>query len=227
MTPLDSLVHSRIINGVLANGRAPRIGELAADCGTSADEVRAALHRLHENHALVLHPGSENVWVIHPFALWPTQFWVAAGGRNWWGNCAWCSLGIAALAGEDVTIATTLGGESERITFAVRGGRVEPDGLLAHFVRPVARAWDNVIYYCGTVLLFRDEAEIDAWSARHGLERGVAVPLAQVWELAKIWYGNHASAAWKKWTPAEAQEIFTRVGLTGDFWAVPQAGERF
>jgi Alkylmercury lyase len=229
VTPLDSRVHSRIINGILRRGRAPRVDELARELAIGGDEARASLHRLHDDHALVLHPGSDDdIWVIHPFALWPTPYWVtSASGQSWWGNCAWCSLGIAALAGEDVAVRTTLGGESEPVVFHVRDGVVEPGDLLAHFTRPVARAWDNVIYYCGTVLVFRSEAEIDRWCERHGIARGEAVPLAQVWELAKLWYGQHASPEWKKWTPAEAQSIFARAGLGGAFWHVPQHGERF
>jgi hypothetical protein len=55
----------------------------------------------------------------------------------------------------------------------------------------------------------------------------MVVPIAQVWALARVWYGQHRSPTWRKWTPAQAQEIFTRVGLTADFWRIPQAGERF
>ncbi|CAF4193755.1 unnamed protein product, partial [Rotaria sordida] len=52
--------------------------------------------------------------------LSPTNFWVESAKGQWWGNCAWCSLGIAAIINEDVTITTTLGGESKQIKFAIK-----------------------------------------------------------------------------------------------------------
>jgi hypothetical protein len=225
---LDSAVHHEIIETIVATGRAPEAAAIAERVGADVDEVETSLRRLHDGHGLVLHAGSTRVWVIHPFALWPTPYWVtAASGVSWWGNCAWCSLGIAAIVGGDVTIATTIGAETERVTIDVRNGELVDSELVVHFTRPVARAWDNVIYYCGTVLVYRREADVDAWCARHGIERGEVVPLRQVWELARVWYGNHRAADWKKWTPAAAREIFTRVGLTGEFWRIPQGGERF
>ena len=40
--------------------------------------------------------------------------------------------------------------------------------------------------------------------------------------LAKAWYGRYAEPGWKKWTVAEAQAIFTEVGLASDFWRLEQ-----
>lgn len=225
--PLDGRVHHAILSRVIATGRAPELPELAAALAVPAEEVETSLERLAENHGVVLHPDSARVWVIHPFALWPTTFWVSSRRGGWWGNCAWCSLGIAALLAEDVTIATTLGAEREPVEIHVRGGEVVESGLVVHFSRPVRRAWDNVLYYCGTVLAFRSAPEVDRWCERHGIERGAVVPIGQVWDLARAWYGRHLDPDWQKWTAAEAQEIFDRVGLGGDFWRVPQGSERF
>jgi hypothetical protein len=47
---------------------------------------------------------------------------------------------------------------------------------------------------------------------------GEAVPLGQVARLARAWYGTHAEPDWRKWTVAEAEEIFRTVGLTSEFW---------
>lgn len=224
---LDSAVHHDIIETIIAIGRAPLAEEIAQRVGTSVDEVEGSMRRLHDGHGLVLHPDSTRVWVIHPFALWPTPYRVTVGAMSWWGNCAWCSLGIAAIAGRDASIVTTIGAETERVTIEVRDRKLIDSDLVVHFARPVRRAWENVIYYCGTVLVFHRPAEVDDWCERHGIERGEVVPLRQVWELARVWYGRHRDRDWKKWTPEEAQAAFTLVGLTGDFWRIPQVGERF
>jgi hypothetical protein len=96
-----------------------------------------------------------------------------------------------------------------------------------HFALRPREAWNNVIHYCSTVLPFRTEDEIDRWSERHQLPRGIAVPVAKVVELAQRWYGRHRDPEWVKWTTREAQQIFHEVGLSGPFWKLPTSGERF
>jgi hypothetical protein len=59
---------------------------------------------------------------------------------------------------------------------------------------------------------------VDAWCASQQLSRGAVLTLAQVWLLAQFWYGDRLSAEFRRPTRDEAQAIFARVGLTGDFW---------
>jgi hypothetical protein len=68
--------------------------------------------------------------------------------------------------------------------------------------------------------LFRSEEEIDAWCARHGRERGAVVPLAQLTELARRWYGDRLDPAWRPRTREASQAVLDAVGLTGPFWAL-------
>jgi hypothetical protein len=42
--------------------------------------------------------------------------------------------------------------------------------------------------------------------------------LAQAWSLSQKWYGNRLSPDFRRPTAAEANDIFTSVGLTGPFW---------
>jgi hypothetical protein len=51
--------------------------------------------------------------------------------------------------------------------------------------------------------------------------------IARVWDLARVWYANHLSPTWVKWTSDEARGIFARVGLTGPVWELPQTAGRF
>jgi hypothetical protein len=70
------------------------------------------------------------------------------------------------------------------------------------------------------MLAFRSEAHVDRWCEQRGLERGVVFPLETCWQLARAWYDDRLSPEWRRRTPAEAEEVFTRLGLTGDFWAL-------
>jgi hypothetical protein len=50
-------------------------------------------------------------------------------------------------------------------------------------------------------------------------------PIAQVWDLARDWYGRHLDASWKKWSAEEA--IFRRHALDGPIWEMPLSQDRF
>jgi hypothetical protein len=222
----NAALHHAILRHFVDRQHAPSVDELAAHFARPRDAVIAALKALQEYHGVVLHPTSSEIWVIHPFSAAPTNFWVQSPKGSWWGNCAWCSAGIAALAGE-VTVTTTLGAEAKPVTVQISDGAVDSAGLLVHFPVPMRKVWDNVIYTCSTQLLFDSEAAIDDWCSRHRIVRGSVQPFARVCEFARVWYGRHLDADWKKWSADEAQAIFQRFGFTDAIWDLPTGGARF
>lgn len=220
-------LHYVIMRNLMDHGYVPTNEVLSTYFGVKLEEVAQTLSALQDYHGVVLHPHRPDVWVIHPFSTAPTCFAVRQGERLWWGNCTWCSLGIAALlGGNGVSIDSTLGAEGNPVTVNIEGGHVRED-LLVHFPVPMARAWDNVIYTDSTVLFFESDAQIDAWAKRHNIARGDAQPIQRVYDLGAIWYGRHLDEDWHKWTLAEAREIFTKLGLSGPIWDLPQSRERF
>jgi Alkylmercury lyase len=221
-------LHYELIRSLVETCALPSRAELQVrlDC-TSSDELDRVFAELAELHGLVLHPASSQVWAIHPFSLAPTPFLVEFGAKKWWGCCAWCALGITALIGEPCVITTTLGAESEQVQLTVAHGQVKPSDLVVHFPIPMARAWDNVIYTCSTMLLFRDEQEVAGWCARHQIPRGDIQPVARVLELAQRWYGEHLRPDWTKKSVSEARAIFADLGFDHPVWSLPAAAERF
>ena len=224
---LAGRLHHLIIDGLLTRGAAPSNAEMAQALGLSDDAVVAGLQVLSDIHGVVLHPDRPEPWVIHPFALSPTATWVATAGRGWWAPCLWCAFGVATLAGGDCTIHSRIGGEGEAVEIAASNGRPTRDDLLVHFAIPPRAAWKNVHHHCAMVLPFRSDAEIDAWSERHRLPRGVGAPLRQVADLAQVWYGRHADKDWRKWSVDEAQAIFYGAGLTADYWTLASSTGKF
>lgn len=214
-------LHHELIRGLVGSGRVPSNARLAELLACSERDVAASLEDLAAEHGVVLHPNSARVWAIHPFSLAPTPFFVESGGKSWWGNCAWCSLGIAVLIGQRCVITTTLGAEGEQVRLTVADGRVTPRDFVVHFPIPMTRVWENVVYACSTMLLFRDEARVAAWSDRHQIPMGDIQPVMTVLELAKRWYGEHARLDWRKKSIAEARKIFDDLGLTHPIWALP------
>lgn len=214
-------------DSIIAVGYAPTSEQLSETFGVSRSTVVESLGLLHEYHGVVLHPHNAEVWVIHPFSLAPTNFYVRSARGAWWGNCAWCPLGVAALLNEDVTITTTIGGQDTQVTLHIRDGQLNRDDLFIHFPIPMRNAWKNVIYTCSTMLVFEHTEQVHAWSHRHGIPVGDIQPVATIWSFAQRWYGNHLDPNWKKWTSAEAKAMFTTFGLTSDIWSLEAKATRF
>lgn len=223
----NSLLHYTILKHIIDEGFAPDTSSLCRLLNADASQVEKALYALAEYHGVVLHPHEPKVWVIHPFSLAPTNFLVKSAKGIWWGNCAWCSLGIAALLNNDVTITTRLAAYDEQVVIHIANGQVQEKNLYIHFPISMKHAWDNVVYTCSNMLVFKNEEQIDAWSKRHNIPKGDVQPIANVWEFAKKWYGNHLNPHWEKWTMQEAKDIFAEFNLTNKIWDIETSASRF
>ncbi len=223
----DSILHEAVISFFIDHQRPPTVRDIASRCRCSEASARHGLHELADNHGVVLHPNSDAIWVAHPFSAAPTTCVVRSGDRKWWGNCAWCSLGLAHLAGGSATIETRIGAIDDHAMVRIENGNLIDTDFVVHFPIPMRQAWDNVIYTCSVMLLFRNEAQVDDWCAARGIPKGDVRPIEQVWAFAREWYGRHADADWTKWSRREAAEMFNRHGLTGPIWTLADDAERF
>jgi hypothetical protein len=143
--PDDLDVRRHVYLAVAADGRPPSTGETAAALGITEADAADAYRRLHEAHALVLFPGTTDVWMANPFCFGPTPHRITAGGRAWTGSCAWDALGIPAALHGDGDVDTVCACCDEPLRLEVRGGELtEGVELLAHFVVPARRWWDDI-----------------------------------------------------------------------------------
>jgi hypothetical protein len=227
MTLTHGALHAAIGRHFIDHGTAPTIAQLSQHFALDEVIVADALRALADYHGVVLHPTTGEIWAMHPFSAAPTLFWVESGGKGWWGNCAWCSLGIVALLGTDATISTRLGGEATPVTLRIERGVVTPADYWVHFPIPMMQAWDNVMYTCSTMLVFDAPTAVDRWCVQHAIPRGDVQPVSTVWAFAQAWYGRHLDPEWTKWTTDEARALFQRFGLTSPTWALPVSAARF
>ena len=222
-----SSLHHYILSHLIEVGHAPDRQMLSTHFAQSVDEIERALLALQDYHGVVLHPHVPRVWVIHPFSTAPTNFLIKSDRGLWWGNCAWCSLGAAALLKEDLSITTTLAAHDEQVVIEVQDGQVLNQGLFVHFPIAMKQAWDNVQYTCSNMLVFNSEQQVDDWCTRHNIPKGDVQPLEKIWVFAQEWYGNHLNPDWKKWTMEEAKAIFNKHHLTHPVWDLGSTTGRF
>jgi hypothetical protein len=138
-------IRRHVYFSIVANGRPPTVTETAEALGRTEAETEAGYRRLHEAHALVLFPGTTEVWMANPFCFAPTPHRVEAGGRIWTGTCAWDALGIPGALHGDGRIESECACCHEPLTLEVRGGELRTSGdVLAHVLVPAKRWWDDV-----------------------------------------------------------------------------------
>jgi hypothetical protein len=223
----NSNLHYSIIKGIIDNGFAPNVDDLSTLLIATESEIIEGLNNLQDYHGVVLHPNEPKIWVIHPFSLAPTNFYVTSRKGEWWGNCAWCSLGIAALLKDDVKITTTIGAETKQTEINIINGEIQDKNYFIHFPIPMKNAWDNVIYTCSNMLIFENEKQIDGWTKKHNIPKGDIQTIENVWNFSKKWYGNHLNPDWTKWTIEEAKEMFRKFELKDRIWLLEDSKERF
>jgi len=136
----NSTLHYSIIQHVIENGFAPSVDDLIGILKVDKEKIVQGLYALQDYHGVVLHPNEPKIWVIHPFSLAPTNFYVKSKTGEWWGNCAWCSLGIAALLKEDVSITTTVGAKTKQIVINIIKGEIQEKDYYVHFPIPMKNA---------------------------------------------------------------------------------------
>jgi hypothetical protein len=122
-------------------GRAPTAGELG-----DVEAVREGWRSLHEAHALVLDPATDEIRMANPFSAVPTAFRVLANDRWWYANCAWDAFGILGALEVDGRVESSCPDCGEPYTIEVRDSAIDRSDLLFHCLVPAAHWWDDIVF---------------------------------------------------------------------------------
>jgi hypothetical protein len=122
-------------------GRAPT----AAEVGDERDVVDG-WRRLHEAHALVLNPATDELRMANPFSAVPTAYRVRANDRWWYANCAWDAFGIGAALATDARVESSCPDCGEPYAIDLHDARVDRDDMLFHCLVPARRWWDDIVF---------------------------------------------------------------------------------
>lgn len=108
--------------------------------------MRAGWRRLHEAHALVLNPATDEIRMANPFSAVPTAYRVRADDRWWYANCAWDAFGVFSALGVDGRIESSCPDCGEPYAVEVTSGGIDRSDLLFHCVVPAAHWWDDIVF---------------------------------------------------------------------------------
>ena len=140
----DNDVRLALYRFFVEQGRPPVAAEIAAELGAAPVSVEQSLQRLHDNHVLVLAPGTPYVWMANPLSALPTPYRVNVGDRHFWANCIWDALGAVAMLGGTGTVKAFCGDCADALTVEVREGRLVPSDHVVHYAVPAAHWWDDI-----------------------------------------------------------------------------------
>jgi hypothetical protein len=135
-------VRHHVISTLRDTAAAPGVAEIAAALEIPPAVVAGSLRSLASQHRVVLRPGSESIWMVHPFSGIATDYVVHAKGRRWHANCVWDGLAILGLVG-DGRVETHSPHSGAPVRLDVDDGRVTGDAIV-HFLVPARRFWDDI-----------------------------------------------------------------------------------
>jgi hypothetical protein len=125
--------------------RAPTPTELARNLDLSVEEVRSSLRELAEQDVIAFRPGTEELWLAHPFCATEAPFRVTAGSKQWDAICIWDALGILALVEADGHVQTSCPDCREPLELDVVDDRLSaPSDAVVHFGVPARRWYEDV-----------------------------------------------------------------------------------
>jgi hypothetical protein len=127
------------------NARPPSSTETSEQFAISVDDTLGAYQRLHNAHHIFFGPETNKIRMAHPLSAVGTDYRVKVKGKWLNANCAWDTLGIAAMLGQDAEIEATLPVVREIITYQVKSGElIADDNLLVHFALPVRQWYEDL-----------------------------------------------------------------------------------
>lgn len=141
---LDRIVRLHIYSHLAETGQAPSVDHVARASNQSFSAVEDAFRRLAAGKAIVLAPGTSNIWMAHPFSAVPTPYLVQTNRVPYWANCAWDALNIPALLGIDAQTHARCPDCSAELSMAVHAGNLLPTEGVIHFAVPPRRFWENI-----------------------------------------------------------------------------------
>lgn len=145
--PLIWLVRTYIYEHFVATTCAPSLSQLAAHFGLTTDDAFAALSALHQQHALFLDAETNTIRIANPFSAVPTDFVTEIGGKRYWANCAWDSLGIVVATGaSSATVYTSCAADQQPLLVEVSEGTVVDSGAVAHVLVPFRHWYDDMVF---------------------------------------------------------------------------------
>lgn len=127
-------------------GRRPSVDDVAESVDTNVESVLEAYGRLAAQRLLVLEDDRSSIRMASPFSGVPTQHIIESDGVDYFANCAWDALGVAAALQRPSTVLSRCEQSREPLQLRVGLDGPEPSDWLFHCHVPAANWWDDIVF---------------------------------------------------------------------------------
>ena len=142
---LEKRLRKVIYRYFIQKQRAPSLAEMATMLSRPLLEIRAAVERLGQSHAIVPQQNGE-LWRAAPFSAIPTAFPVQIGRRSWYGNCIWDALGIPAMLHKDGCVLASCACCNYAMPLTIKNGALEQTDGVIHIAVPARRWYEDIVF---------------------------------------------------------------------------------
>jgi hypothetical protein len=142
----DTQIKLAVYRHFAETGRRPSPEEVGERVGSDVQSVLEAYPRLRAQRVLALEPDGSSIRMAPPFSGVPTQHVVAVGGKQYFANCAWDSLGVIAALHQPGEVHSRCAQSGEPLQLVVGLEGPEPSTWLFHCLVPAAKWWDDIVF---------------------------------------------------------------------------------
>ena len=142
----DTRVKLAVYHHFAETGQPPRPEEVAERIDSDIQSVLESYPRLRAQRLLILEGDGRSIRMASPFSGVPTQHTVEADGIQYFANCAWDALGIAAALHKTAIVHSRCEQSGEPFHLNVHRNGPEASDWLFHCLVPAAQWWDNIIF---------------------------------------------------------------------------------
>lgn len=214
---VDQLVRQLIFRHFLNDSCPPGTREIARSAGLSHDETTESLRRIAQPGVVSLAPGSDSIWMAHPFAGVSTGHTVTCGSVRYQAPCAMDALTVALFLDADTDVLSHCGDCGVPTRFEIRSGRLHGEGFI-HSLLPPSHWFDNISFTCQTTLFFTAEDHVRRWCEQRGVKPGGTATAEQFFVAAKRLLGRRTDRDWSQPTHTDRMNAFAAAGLSDEWW---------
>ena len=184
MDPFARKVRKFIYDTIVETAHPPIAQHVASYFNISRPEVVQVFHRLQHERQLTLIPGTDRIFMAHPFSALITPFRCRLRtGREYFINCSFDTLACHVMLDDaPMTISSFCHRTGKQVEMLLDGGRVEwfhPQTTVVYLGIPARRWWENIVDTCGNqFLFFASESQAEAWEqeqSKQGAGRSISV----------------------------------------------------
>jgi len=222
---LDTELRNYIYQGFINTSCAPSFEQMLAHFDNPESEIVVSLHRLADDHLIVLEPDTNRVLMAHPFSNLGTSFIVTdiPDRREYYANCAWDAIVFYFMLKKAIRIDAYLRDTLETMFIEMLDTTTlttsHPE-FVVMITKPVRAWWDNIRdTRANHMHFFSSASNARNWAKERGLPAEV-VTKEQLFGLSKFLYDRKLDKNYRRPTKEETQQVFKNLDLTGPFWDI-------